>query len=129
MDMNQARRLRAGWLAFACMLAGASAQASICKPKGPQPAGAILASWAEHRGHRTASGEIYDERQLTAAHPALPLQSIIRIRNLKNGRIVKVRINDRGPGYERGIDVSEAAADVLGMRQCGLAQVLILAAR
>jgi rare lipoprotein A len=131
MKMNQARRRRAGWLALACLLAGASAQAESCKPKWPLPAGAILASWygAEHRGHRTASGEIYDERQLTAAHPALPLQTIVRIRNLKNGRIIKVRINDRGPGYGRGIDLSKAAADLLGMRQCGLAQVLILAAQ
>jgi rare lipoprotein A len=129
MEMNQARRRRVGWLALACMLAGASAQAESCKPKGQLPADAIVASWygAEHHGHRTASGEIYDERQLTAAHPSIPLQTIIRIRNLLNGHVVKVRVTDRGPGYGRGIDLSEAAADALGMRRCGLAQVLIMA--
>jgi rare lipoprotein A len=131
MRMNQAKRRRAGWLALACTLVGASAQAEACRPKGPLPADAVVASWygAEHRGHKTASGEFYDERQLTAAHPSIPLQTIIRIRNLLNGNIVKVRVTDRGPGYGRGIDLSEAAADALGMRRCGLAHVLILADR
>ena len=62
-------------------------------------------------GQRTASGERYDMRALTAAHPTLPFGSRVRVTNLANGRSVVVRINDRGPYVEeRVIDLSYAAA-------------------
>ena len=62
-------------------------------------------------GRRTASGERYDMRALTAAHPTLPFGSRVRVTNLANGRSVVVRINDRGPYVEeRVIDLSYAAA-------------------
>jgi rare lipoprotein A len=127
MPLNPLCRPIAGCLAGLCVLAGVAARADGCKPKAPLPADAIIASWygKEHRGHRTASGDVYDERLLTAAHPSIPLRTIIRIRNLLNGRIVKVRVTDRGPGYGRGIDLSQAAADALNMRRCGLAPVSI----
>jgi len=77
----------------------------------------------------TASGERFDERQLTAAHPWLPLQTLVRVTNLLNGRAVEVRITDRGPGYGRGIDLSQRAAQTLGMERCGLAPVELALAR
>lgn len=84
-----------------------------------------LASWygAAHHGRRTANGEIFDENRLTAAHPFLPFESVVRVTNLANGRTVTVRINDRGPGYGRAIDLSEAAARRLGMRRQGVTRV------
>src|SRR2546427_5604765 len=77
----------------------------------PPPPGSVqvgLASWygAELQGGRTASGERFDQRELSAAHPTLPLGTRARVTNLVNGRSVIVRINDRGP-FVRGrvIDV------------------------
>jgi rare lipoprotein A len=101
--------------------------AEPCRPLKAPPKGAITASWygEERHGRITASGERFDEHQLTAAHPWLPLRMLVRVTNLLNGRAVDVRIMDRGPGYGRGIDLSQAAAEALGMRQCGLAYVLL----
>ena len=76
------------------------------------------------QGHMTASGEAFDKRAMTAAHPTLPFRTMVEVTNLGNGRTARVRINDRGPFKPgRVIDVSEAAADVLGMRARGLASV------
>lgn len=77
-----------------------------------------LASWygAKHHGKRTASGERFDQKKLTAAHPTLPWGSIVRVTSLTNGKSVDVRINDRGPFIKgRIIDLSRAAARALGM--------------
>ena len=69
----------------------------------------------EQQGKLTSSGEIFDYHKLTAAHRTLPLGSIVLVTNTRNGKQVKVRINDRGPGYPRRIiDVSTAAARRLG---------------
>ena len=75
---------------------------------------------------RTASGERFDMGALTAAHPSLPFGTLVCVRSMVNGRVVLVRINDRGP-YARGriIDLSRAAADVLGMLGLGLKQVVL----
>jgi rare lipoprotein A len=84
------------------------------------------ASWygAEFAGRRTASGEAFDPDALTAAHPTLPMPSLVQITNLENGREVIVRINDRGPFHgERLIDVSRRTAEVLGFQQQGSARV------
>ena len=89
-----------------------------------------LASWyGKHwRGRKTASGMIFDERQLTAASLVLPLSTRARVTNLQNGRSVGVLVNDRGPyAGNRVMDLSERAATVLGMTQSGLAQVVIRA--
>jgi rare lipoprotein A len=78
----------------------------------------------ERAGHRTSSGEVFNPRRLTAAHRTLPFGSTVLVTNLRNGRQVRVRINDRGPGYPgRIIDVSTAAARRLGFD--GLADVAI----
>ncbi|EKR9555889.1 endolytic peptidoglycan transglycosylase RlpA [Salmonella enterica] len=69
---------------------------------------------AEPDSNLTASGEMFDPMQLTAAHPTLPIPSYARITNLANGRMIVVRINDRGPyGTDRVISLSRAAADRL----------------
>lgn len=84
------------------------------------------ASWygPNFHGQATASGETYDQQAMTAAHPTLPLQSLVQVTNLANGREVIVRINDRGPFVgERLIDLSRAAADVLGFESAGRARV------
>jgi rare lipoprotein A (peptidoglycan hydrolase) len=87
-----------------------------------------LASWyGRHwRGRKTASGMIFDERQLTAASLVLPLATRARVTNLQNGRSVDVLVNDRGPyAGDRVMDLSERAATMLGMTKSGLAQVVI----
>ncbi|EJU8440241.1 endolytic peptidoglycan transglycosylase RlpA [Salmonella enterica] len=69
---------------------------------------------AEPGSNLTASGEMFDPMQLTAAHPTLPIPSYARITSLANGRMIVVRINDRGPyGTDRVISLSRAAADRL----------------
>ena len=73
-------------------------------------------------GTRTASGERFNPRSLTAAHRSLPFGTHVRVTHLRNGRSVVVRINDRGPFIrKRVIDLSRAAASVIGMG--GLAPV------
>jgi rare lipoprotein A len=76
-----------------------------------------LASWygAQHHGKRTASGEIFDMNQLTAAHRSLPFGTRLRVINRDNNQSAEVRINDRGPFVKgRILDVSYAAARRLG---------------
>lgn len=69
---------------------------------------------AEPNSNLTASGETFDSAQLTAAHPTLPIPSYARMTNLANGRMIVVRINDRGPyGNDRVVSLSRAAADRL----------------
>ncbi|MDF5723973.1 MAG: septal ring lytic transglycosylase RlpA family protein [Rhizonema sp. PD37] len=87
-----------------------------------------MASWYGYdgSGNRTAGGERYNPEGMTAAHRSLPLGTRVRVTNTHNGRSVVVRINDRGP-YARGrvIDLSAAAARILGMMGSGVAQVRI----
>jgi rare lipoprotein A (peptidoglycan hydrolase) len=76
-------------------------------------------------GERTASGETFDKNAFTAAHPSLPLNSVVKVTNLANGRSVVLRVNDRLPRLDRVIDVSQRAAEELGMKRRGLAKVRI----
>ncbi len=85
------------------------------------PVGYVERGWASwygpgFHGKKTASGEVYDTHRLTAAHRTLPLDAVVQVRSLTNGRRVTVRINDRGP-FIRGriIDLSMAAAQTLAM--------------
>ena len=87
-----------------------------------------FASWygdAFH-GRRTANGEVYDMRSLSAAHPTMPLPSYARVTNLGNGYSMIVRVNDRGP-YAPGriIDVSSRVADMLDIKSTGTAKVKV----
>ncbi len=84
------------------------------------------ASWygVQFQGKQTASGEPFDMRDFTAAHPKLPLGTLVKVTNLKNGKAVVVRINDRGPVVDgRIIDVSYNAARALGFKERGLQTV------
>jgi len=97
----------------------------------PATAGAAqigTASWygPGFHGNPTSSGEIYDQNDLTAAHQTLPLGTRVAVTNLRNGRSVEVRINDRGPFVKgRSIDLSYAAARSLGMIGPGTVPVRI----
>jgi rare lipoprotein A len=96
------------------------------------PAGSFsqegIASWygAEFEGKPTASGEIFNASQFTAAHPTLPFGTMLRVTNKHNNKTVTVRINDRGPFVSaRIIDLSRAAAQQLDMIKTGTAPVFV----
>lgn len=91
-----------------------------------------IASWygPGFHGKKTANGETFNKRDLTAAHKTLPLPSVVRVINLENKKSVVVRVTDRGPYMKKGerhrlIDLSERAAEILGMKKSGLAKVRI----
>jgi len=81
-----------------------------------------IASWygSKFHGRRTSSGEPYDMHAMTAAHKTLPLPTYVKVTNLKNGRQVILKVNDRGPFHEnRIIDLSHTAALKLGIKGSG----------
>lgn len=85
-----------------------------------------IASWygPNFAGRLTANGEIFDPSRLTAAHKTLPFDTRIRVTNLENGRVVVVRINDRGPFIDgRIVDLARGAAEVIGLIADGTARV------
>jgi rare lipoprotein A len=87
-----------------------------------------VASWygQELQGNTTASGEVYDLNGLTAAHHTLPFGTTIRVTNLKNGKNMLLRVNDRGPHVGRRLlDVSWAAAKRLGFARSGTTRVRV----
>ena len=87
-----------------------------------------IASWygKQFHGRKTSSGEVYDMLGMTAAHPTLPIPSFVRVTNVRNGRQVVVRVNDRGPFLQnRLIDLSFAAATKLDYVNSGHTQVEI----
>lgn len=85
-----------------------------------------IASWygKKFHGHKTSNGETYDMFAMTAAHKSLPLPTYVQVTNLKNGKKIVVRVNDRGPFHEgRIIDLSFVAAKKLGMLGGGVTRV------
>lgn len=90
--------------------------------------GVWTASWygPKFHGRLTANGEIYDQMSFTAAHKSMKFGTYLRVTNLRNGKKVIVRINDRGPYIEgRSIDLSKASALALGMIPSGVIKVKI----
>src|SRR5690348_16264153 len=88
----------------------------------------VTSSWygPGYEGKRTSSGERFDPNRLTAASTTLPLGSIIRVTNLRNGRSVEVKVSERGPrARTRGLDLSPAAAQRIGLTRQGTARVKI----
>ena len=86
------------------------------------------ASWygKGFHGKKTASGETFDQNDLTAAHPTLPMGSEATVTNLENGKSVAVTINDRGPNSKgRAIDLSKKAGKKIGINKDGVAPVKI----
>lgn len=102
-------------------------KSDIKAPEAPnKPYQIGKASWygKPFHGKSTASGELYDMFQFTAAHRQLPLGTWVKVTNLVNGRYVMVRINDRGPiAAKRIIDLSLGAARRLGLEERGVARV------
>ncbi len=87
-----------------------------------------MASWygPDFHGKATSSGEIYDMYQLTCAHNTLPLGTTVIVTNIENGRSIELKVNDRGPFVkERIIDLSYAAARILGIYEKGTAFVKV----
>ena len=87
-----------------------------------------IASWygPQFDGKRTANGEIFDMRLLTAAHPTLPMPIMAKVTNVENGKSLIVRINDRGPFKKnREIDLSKRGAEILGFVERGTAKVRV----
>ena len=116
------------------MLVSCATSVPVSKPVAPNPPAPSqssltgVASWygPGFDGHRTASGEVYNQEELTAASTVIPLGSQVMVTNLDNGRAVQVRINDHGP-YVKGrkIDLSHKAARTLGIVKPGTAHVRI----
>jgi len=112
----------------ATLLQSSSLKNNLNTSSQPKPLAVweCTSSWygEDFDGQPTANGEIYDMNGITAAHPTLPLGSIVRVVNTRNHRGQVVRINDRGPYVEgRELDVSYEVARRLGFDQRGLARV------
>ena len=114
------------------VLAGCAASPEIIRPPMAEDLLRAVqtgyASWygKAHQGQRTTSGEAYDMNAFTAAHPALPMGTRLRVTNLRNGRSVTVRVNDRGPFVDgRIIDLSYAAARAVGAVGDGVVPVRV----
>lgn len=87
-----------------------------------------IASWygPGFHGRLTANGEVFDMHKVSAAHKTLQLPCVVKVTNLENGRMLQVRVNDRGPYHQnRVIDLSRAAADKLGVLRKGTAKVKV----
>ena len=87
-----------------------------------------VASWygSDFNGKKTANDEVFDMEAITVAHPTLPMPSLVEVTNLDNGRTVIARVNDRGPfASSRLIDVSKRAAELLGFKEKGTANVRV----
>jgi rare lipoprotein A (peptidoglycan hydrolase) len=136
--------LTAGWVfGDAVALTASSSFAQVSDPSGH---GAVTvdagtynqtfrvevgtASWyggPSVRGRNTASGERFNEKALTAAHPTLPFETRVRVVNLATGRSVVVRINDRNATYtQRVIDLSRKAGEMIGIRYQGIGIVALI---
>ena len=112
------RNVLSTWIVLLLLL---STAASALEQEG-------LASWygGKFQGRQTASGEIFDTDEFTAAHKSLPFGTIVKVTNLENGKTTVVRINDRGPFVPgRIIDLSRAAAAAIGLAGKGVAKVRI----
>ena len=127
--MTRSRMKLAPYALAALLALPAVAPASSARSSGRSGDTAIVvASWygPSFHGRRTASGQVYDQDRMTAAHKTLPFGTKLRVTNLRNGRSVLVTITDRGPYVRnRDLDVSRGAARRLGIIQPGTAPVLI----
>ena len=109
---------------------------AACGGSNPEPMISAPVGWSEtgvaswygpgFDGNRTASGEVFDQEAMTAAHKTLPFGTVVRVENRDNGRVTEVEINDRGPFVkDRIIDLSRGAARSIDMLGTGTARVRI----
>lgn len=125
--------LKLGILILTVLSSGCSGPPGSIPPPVVQPPPAVvekklIASFYGNafKGRKTASGEIFDPKKLTAAHRRYPFGTLLKVTNVENGKSVQVRVNDRGPFIKnREIDLSAAAAHLLGMKNDGVAEVII----
>jgi len=104
--------------------APAAAPTALTGAVGETETGLAAVYTSRLHGHRTASGERYNQDALTTAHKTLPFGTRVKVTRLKNNRSVVLRVNDRGPTQPgRIVDISRRAAHDLGMRRPGLTQV------
>jgi peptidoglycan lytic transglycosylase len=121
--------LAAGLVLAALLTSCATPRGAVTSPAPEELRRSVqvgYASWygKPHHGRRTTSGEIYNMNELTAAHPVLPMGTRLLVTNLRNGRSVEVRVNDRGPFVDgRILDLSYAAARHLGAVAEGVIRV------
>lgn len=134
MSVRRIYKIVGSALVVGLSVAGCQSPASLSTAAVRRPArigrdlSVVTASWygPHFRGRRTSSGEIFNENRLTAASRTLPMQSLVRVTNLDNGKSVVVRINDRGPYVAgRSIDLSRAAARRIGLARKGTGRVRI----
>ncbi|GLH81408.1 hypothetical protein SSBR45G_63170 [Bradyrhizobium sp. SSBR45G] len=103
-------------------------QAELSPPPERAASSGLASYYSE--GHRTASGERFNPSELTAAHRSLPFGTRLQVTNVRTGRSVVVRVNDRGPFvHGRVVDVSYSAAQALGMVNTGVAPVKVSVVR
>src|SRR5262245_51153953 len=95
--MQRAMNRSAAIASIALLMLGACARAVVMTPGPSEETG--LASWygSAHEGRRTASGDVFDPSEFTAAHRTLPFGTRLLVTDLESGRAVEVRVNDRGP--------------------------------
>lgn len=113
-------------LAVAALCCGAAKLTAESRP-GENETGLAVYYSDKFQGRKTASGEIFDQRKLTAAHRELPFGTVVRVTNLENRRSVQVRVNDRGPfgSGRRIIDLTREAAERLDMIAAGVVEVRV----
>ena len=115
-------------LLFLCLINfGAKAQQALKKPADTVVKTIFTTYYAKKfEGRKTTSGERYQGKKYTAAHRTLPFGTIVTVKNLSNGKVVEVRINDRGPFSKKfSLDLSQIAAKELGIYKLGYARVEI----
>jgi len=123
------------WLVFVAVACGLMVAIAVTRAGEPQARRRVQTGLASYygpgfHGEETASGEIFDQTEMVAAHRTLPLGTVVRVTNLENGRRVVLRVIDRGPygaNYRKGtiIDVSKGAARRLDFLQDGLVRVRV----
>ena len=129
------RRRGRSWFACAILSLALSAGSACAQSAGNARVPRVQHGLASYygpgfHGERTASGEVFDQREMVAAHRTLPLGTVVRVTNLENGRSVVLRVIDRGPygaNYRKGtiIDVSKGAARRLRFLEDGLVRVKV----
>ncbi len=128
MHVQLTSRLFCALLVVSIATCGSAPRVEPSMVPGPVTVTTGTASWygPGFDGKTTASGEKFNQNNLTAAHRTLPFGTIVRVKCLKNGRTVDVRINDRGPFTQgRIIDLSKAAAAQIGLIERGIGPVEI----
>lgn len=118
------RKIMTRILIIACLFIHILATAQVKKAKLDTGIASFYAD--KFHGRKTASGEIFNQDSLTAAHKSLPFGTLVKVTNLRNNQSVIVKVNDRGmKGTNRVIDLSKAAARELNMLGPGLVKVKV----